>query len=96
MIQGSEPGHYVIQAITRGDYRFFLERELELREELNYPPFSELIRITSRVTDPESWNVRAAASRAAGGTVLGPISDPSGSDRPGARSRSWSSARMPW
>ncbi|HYI44909.1 MAG TPA: primosomal protein N' [Actinomycetota bacterium] len=73
VIQGSEPGHYVIQAVTRGDYRFFLERELALREELNYPPFSELVRITSRVADPGVLERAAQASRAAGGTVLGPI-----------------------
>jgi primosomal protein N' (replication factor Y) len=47
LIQTSEPAHHSIQAIARGDYRFFLERELPLREELGYPPFAELIRATT-------------------------------------------------
>jgi primosomal protein N' (replication factor Y) len=74
VIQGSEEGHYVIQAVTRGDYRFFLERELAERRELNYPPFAELVRITSRERDGELLARAAEVARTAGATVLGPIS----------------------
>jgi primosomal protein N' (replication factor Y) (superfamily II helicase) len=44
VVQTSEPAHHAIQAVVRADYRFFLDRELPLREELGYPPFSELIK----------------------------------------------------
>jgi primosomal protein N' (replication factor Y) len=44
LVQTSELTHHAVQAIVRADYRFFLERELPFREELGYPPFSELIK----------------------------------------------------
>jgi primosomal protein N' (replication factor Y) len=47
LIQTSEPVHHSIQAIVRADYRFFLDRELPLRQELGYPPFSELLKATA-------------------------------------------------
>jgi primosomal protein N' (replication factor Y) len=74
MIQTSEPGHHAIQAIVRGDPRFFLEREIELRRELGYPPFAELVKLAG----PEV-SVRSAsdAAREGGATVLGPIEIPS-------------------
>ena len=37
MIQTAEPRHHAIQADVRADYRFFLDRELDLRRELDYP-----------------------------------------------------------
>ena len=44
LIQTCEPAHHAIQAVVRADYGFFLDRELPLRQELGYPPFSELLR----------------------------------------------------
>ena len=34
VVQTAEPGHHSIQAVVRGDYSFFLEREVEHRREL--------------------------------------------------------------
>ena len=73
MIQTSEPAHHAIQAIARADYRFFLERELPLREELGYPPFSELIEAVA--TGPQADGlIRAVADACKGDArVLGPM-----------------------
>jgi primosomal protein N' (replication factor Y) len=73
LVQTSEPAHHSIQAIARGDYRFFLERELPLREELGYPPFSELIRAT--VTGPAADEIirRVEAACRDDAKVLGPM-----------------------
>ena len=70
VIQTSEPGHHAIQAIVRADPRFFLEREMELRKALSYPPYTDLVKVAG----PED-QVAAAAEEAAahGASVLGPI-----------------------
>lgn len=74
VIQTSEAGHHAVQAVARADYRFFLERELEARRELGYPPFSELIRIAATGVDAAEWIRRAAEAAArSGGRVLGPV-----------------------
>ena len=70
VIQTSEPNHHAIQAIVRGDPRFFLEREIELRRELRYPPFTELVKVTG---PPDQIDAAAEAVRAGGASVLGPI-----------------------
>jgi primosomal protein N' len=74
VIQTDDPSNYVLQALARSDYGYFLERELEQRKELRYPPFSELIRIEA--SGPEAEAVLqpfATALRDADATVLGPI-----------------------
>lgn len=50
IIQTYEPNHYAIQSAIKQDYREFFEREIEIRKELNYPPFSNLglIRISTK------------------------------------------------
>ncbi|MDQ3963114.1 MAG: primosomal protein N' [Actinomycetota bacterium] len=48
VVQSSDPSHHAIQALVRADYDFFLEREVEVRRELSYPPFTELIRLSAR------------------------------------------------
>jgi primosomal protein N' (replication factor Y) len=74
IIQTSEPGHHSIQAVVRGDYSFFLEKEAEQRRELSYPPFGELVRLRASGTGAEELAQKAATTaRAAGGKVLGPI-----------------------
>jgi primosomal protein N' (replication factor Y) len=45
MIQTYEPDHYVFEYVLKHDYKGFYRREIELRKELNYPPFSRLVRI---------------------------------------------------
>lgn len=74
LVQTDEVGHHVLQAIARNDYRFFLDRELRLREELGYPPFAELIKV--QVSGPARNEVAERVSetaRTAGARVLGPI-----------------------
>ncbi len=44
-IQTYEPEHYVFDYVQSHDYKRFYQREVELRKELSYPPFSKLIRI---------------------------------------------------
>jgi primosomal protein N' (replication factor Y) len=74
VLQTREPGHHAVQAVVRGDYRFFLTRELAYRRELGYPPFSELIKVTATGPDKEALVEQAASSaRTAGGRVLGPV-----------------------
>lgn len=73
-VQTAEPGHHCLQALARNDYRFFLQRELEMREELFYPPYSELIKVTA--LGPERHELIAQAgriARAGRARVLGPI-----------------------
>ena len=74
VIQSDEPNHYVLQALIRGDYRYFLERELEQREELRYPPFCELVRVRASGTDVDA-TLRQVVEicRKLGARVLGPI-----------------------
>ncbi|HEX2050050.1 MAG TPA: primosomal protein N' [Actinomycetota bacterium] len=87
VIQTSEPAHHAVQAVARADPWFFLERELELRRELAYPPFSELVRVVVDGRDAPGWVERAAdACRAAGGRVLGPVPARGGPRRLGAPS----------
>ena len=44
-IQTYEPEHYVFDYVRDHDYAGFYQKEVELRKELSYPPFSKLIRI---------------------------------------------------
>jgi primosomal protein N' (replication factor Y) (superfamily II helicase) len=86
LIQTSEPRHHAVQAVARADYSYFLEREIESRRELGYPPFSELIKVT--VWGSEEAAVvdllrREAASQ--GVRVLGPMTVRGPSSRPSAK-----------
>jgi primosomal protein N' (replication factor Y) len=82
VIQTDEAGHHCLQAIARADYSFFLERELRIREELGYPPFSELIKVgvlgehRTRLAEEVG-----AVARDAGARVLGPIEVGFGDDK---------------
>lgn len=77
VVQTNEPGHHSIQAVARADYDFFLERELVLRRELAYPPFSELIKVASTGDHRrEAIEEAADVARFHGARVLGPISAP--------------------
>jgi primosomal protein N' (replication factor Y) len=74
LIQTDEVGHHVLQAIARNDYSFFLDRELPLRQELGYPPFSELIKVqVGGAAGAEMADRVARSGRAGGARVLGPI-----------------------
>lgn len=74
IIQTAEPGHHAVQAVVRGDYGYFLERELAARRELGYPPFSELIKVWASGPSGAALMERAiAAVISCGAVVLGPI-----------------------
>ncbi|WP_413167169.1 primosomal protein N' [Capilliphycus salinus ALCB114379] len=45
IIQTYTPEHPVIQAVQHYQYQPFVERELQERQELNYPPFGQLIAL---------------------------------------------------
>jgi primosomal protein N' (replication factor Y) len=75
VLQCSDPGHHAVQAIVRADHDYFVERELETRSELGYPPFAELLKVTA--TGPamdESLSAASELARSMGARVLGPIS----------------------
>lgn len=74
LVQTAEPAHEAIQAVVRGDFGHFARRELDLRRELNYPPFCELIR--ARASGPRRAGLIERAcgfARRRGAGVLGPI-----------------------
>jgi primosomal protein N' (replication factor Y) len=74
LIQTDESAHHSLQALARADYSFFLQRELAIREELAYPPFAELIKVTAAPEKGRSAieEIRNVA-RGHGARVLGPI-----------------------
>jgi primosomal protein N' (replication factor Y) len=50
VIQTYAPGHYAITTAAKHDYDRFYKREIALRKELDFPPFSNIIKITIRST----------------------------------------------
>ncbi len=45
IVQAYDKDHYAVVAGAKGDYRFFFDREISIRRELAFPPFSHLIRV---------------------------------------------------
>ena len=45
IIQAHNPEHYVFDYVPRHDYNGFFDKELVLREKLNYPPFTRLVAL---------------------------------------------------
>lgn len=43
--QTYNPEHYAIQHASKHDYNSFIKQELTYRQQLNYPPYSQIIRI---------------------------------------------------
>ena len=77
VIQSDDQNHHAIQAVVRGDYSFFLTRELELRRELAYPPFTELVKVSALGSSAgELIETAANVARSQGARVLGPIEAP--------------------
>lgn len=64
VLQTFQPDHYVIQAAAHHDYQAFYRQELANRRNLGYPPFSQLVRLEYRHTDPEQ--AQKAAQKLAG------------------------------
>ncbi|MFP5352773.1 MAG: primosomal protein N' [Actinomycetota bacterium] len=77
VIQTDEPNHHAVQAVMRGDHDFFARRELEQRRELDYPPFKELVKVSTAGTGAaELADSIAVSLRDLGARVLGPIDAP--------------------
>ncbi len=60
IVQTYAPDHYSIMNARQHDYSGFYWREIDLRQSLEYPPFSRLIRIVVSGTE-ETSIIRAAA-----------------------------------
>jgi primosomal protein N' (replication factor Y) len=64
VLQTYEPEHYAIQAAAEHNYDAFYKRELEMRQQLEYPPFRRLARMIFRHTSEDA--AQQAAERMAG------------------------------
>ncbi len=63
LIQTYAPHHYSIRAARDQDYERFIRRELRLRQELGWPPYSRMALV--RIEGAEAGAVAAMAERAA-------------------------------
>ncbi|MGC8945481.1 MAG: replication restart helicase PriA [Anaerolineae bacterium] len=59
VLQTYHPDHYAITAVEHHDYRGFVQRELEFRQEAGYPPYIRLARLVYRHTDSRRAEVAA-------------------------------------
>ena len=59
IIQTFNPEHHCIIALREQDYNYFYQKEVELRKELDYPPFTHIIKILIRGEEKEAVNQRA-------------------------------------
>ena len=85
LIETVEPGHHAVQAVTRADYDYFAERELPVRQDLGYPPFADLVRVTAEGPGALEGAERAKEALAIPRTVaMGPLER---TDATGARSQ---------
>jgi primosomal protein N' (replication factor Y) (superfamily II helicase) len=60
IIQTWAPHHYSIRAARDQDYARFMRRELELRRELDYPPFARLAMVRIEGADARATSALAA------------------------------------
>jgi primosomal protein N' (replication factor Y) len=60
IMQSYQPDHYAIQAAAKHDQAGFYRKELEYRRQLNYPPFTRLMRLEYR--HRENQKAESAAS----------------------------------
>jgi len=63
LIQTYQPEHYVFQTVQSQDYDSFFQRELEIRRQLGYPPFTRLALV--RLSGPIDETVAREARRLA-------------------------------
>ncbi len=83
-IQTFNPEHYAIELAARHDYRGFYEKEIALRQEFAYPPFTRMVslQISSNVKEKAvkaSDEIGKAARRLAGKAaieIMGPAEAP--------------------
>ncbi|MBI5675859.1 MAG: primosomal protein N' [Nitrospirae bacterium] len=82
-IQTYEPEHYVFDYVRDHDYKGFYDKEIELRKELSYPPFSKLVRIVFNFKTKESAknimkdiSKKMKTAEGSGVEILGPAPAP--------------------
>lgn len=46
ILQTYHPENFILQSIQKHDYKLFYQHEIKIREELNWPPYSEVIKLT--------------------------------------------------
>ncbi len=84
IVQTLNPAHHIIRQSAALDMDGFYARELESRRQLNFPPFSRMLRLLVRGKDARAvWEVAGALASAvnrvlqdAQGEVLGPAESP--------------------
>lgn len=59
VIQTQQPDHYSLGHVLAHDYVGFMKKELQYREELNYPPYSRIILIEIKGTNESELLARA-------------------------------------
>ncbi len=59
IIQTFNLEHHCIVALREQDYNYFYQKEIELRRELDYPPFTHIIKIEIRGEEKEAVKQRA-------------------------------------
>lgn len=59
IIQSYLPNHYAIQAAAAHDYHGFYEKEINMRKELSYPPFNNLIKLTIKDRNEKKCHTQA-------------------------------------
>ncbi len=62
IIQTFNPEHHCIIAIKEQDYNYFYQKEVELRKELNYPPFTHIIKIEIKGEEKETVKAESRTS----------------------------------
>ncbi|MBW3590996.1 MAG: hypothetical protein KY393_03970 [Actinobacteria bacterium] len=70
VVEVTNSGHHVIEALIRGDYRYFVAHELQQRQDEMAPPFTSLVRLQT-AADPPAEMVEKLRSLP-GTRVLGP------------------------
>ena len=68
VVETESSDHHVVQALVRGDYRYFASHELEVRKESSNPPFVSLVRL--RTNSARHFDFRGSAASGAQDSVL--------------------------
>ncbi len=54
IIQTYNPANSVLKYVKNNDYKGFIKEDTETRQALNYPPFSQIVKLTFRLRDPKT------------------------------------------
>ncbi|EKD49728.1 MAG: hypothetical protein ACD_63C00064G0010 [uncultured bacterium] len=79
ILQTYNPENFIIRTAAKHDYKSFYKKEIRERKELNYPPFSKVIKLAYSSKDPKKASAEAEKlsksllkSKTKGCTILGP------------------------